>query len=359
MSTPAISQPGLRERLPRLAREALPLLQQLHAHRRRWQLGSAGSAFWIEIVPVEACMAARVSIVLNGVSAELQLHSSQLQEIGELDWSDYQGSARLTAWTLAHQRTLKQLTRLFDSIVLPQAMLADDAPRAADLIMLGFKMGQADQTIDRGVLHVPLSALQHLLGRAGSQTPGTARDAHWNQLPVPLRISLRGPAMAWTEWRSLQPGDVIVLGRRAHALAEMSVADEASATCWQASWCGNGVRIESPAAPPMDDTGNHPMNEENDHDVPADADVAAESMEPVDPLTHLPLAVEFVLGEASLPLGELAQLQPGYVFPLQADIDNARVGIRANGRTVGYGRLVAVGDTLAVQLENWSKDGLQ
>lgn len=357
MSTPAMRQPGLRERLPRLAHEALLLLQQMHAQRRHWQLGSAGNAFWMELVAIETCMAARVSIIINGVGAELQLHSSQLQEIGELDWSDYQGSARLTAWTLAHQRTLKQLTRLFGSIVLPQAMLADDAPRAADLIMLGFRMGQADLTIDRGVLHVPLSALHHLLGRAGSQAPDTTRDEHWNQLPVPLRLSLRGPEMTWTDWRSLQPGDVIVLGRREHALAEMSVTDEASVKRWQASWCADGVRIESPTAAPMDDTGNHPMNEENDHDEPTDADAPA--AERVDPLAHLPLRVEFVLGEASLPLGELVQLQPGYVFPLQADVDNARVGIRANGRTVGHGRLVVVGDTLAVQLESWSKDGLQ
>ncbi len=356
MSAPEKSGPVLRERLPRISKEALAVLQQAHARHRRWQIGSGENAFWFEIVAAEACMATRVAIVINGIGAELQLHSNTLEDIGELDWSDYQGSARLTAWTLAHRPALKQLTQLFGSIVLPQAMLDDNAPVAVDLITVGFRMGQADQTIDDGVLRAPLSAVLHLLKRDDSPIPDALRAEHWNQLPALLRISLRGPTLPQSAWRSLETGDVIVLGQRDRALAEMNVTNDASSQSWLARWGDEGVRIEALAAVPIDDTGYPPMNEENDQENPSDA-----PMEEIgaDPLAQLPVKVEFVLGEVSLPLGELTQLQPGYVFALQTDIDNARVTIRASSRNVGYGRLVAVGDTLAVQLESWSKDGFQ
>jgi len=68
----------------------------------------------------------------------------------------------------------------------------------------------------------------------------------------------------------------------------------------------------------------------------------------------LPVLVEFELGRLELTVGELAGLQPGYVFPLPAFVEGANVTIRANGRASGRGELVAVGDTLGVRLVSWS-----
>jgi type III secretion protein Q len=67
-------------------------------------------------------------------------------------------------------------------------------------------------------------------------------------------------------------------------------------------------------------------------------------------LEELPVALDFELGSVTLALGELAALQPGYVFNLPGRSDAARVLIRANGVTIGHGELVVVGDGLAVQL---------
>ena len=78
-----------------------------------------------------------------------------------------------------------------------------------------------------------------------------------------------------------------------------------------------------------------------------------------DPLAQLPVRIDFTLGEIELPLAKLSQLEPGYVFHLVDNLDTARIGISANGRRVGNGRIVAVGDTLGVQLEGWESDGLQ
>jgi len=63
--------------------------------------------------------------------------------------------------------------------------------------------------------------------------------------------------------------------------------------------------------------------------------------------------VQFELGRLEVALSDLAQLQPGYVFALPAHLEGANVAIRANGREVGRGELVAVGDTLGVRLRSW------
>ncbi len=68
----------------------------------------------------------------------------------------------------------------------------------------------------------------------------------------------------------------------------------------------------------------------------------------------LPVRLEFELGQLEVSLGELAALQPGYVFNLPAHLEGANVVIRANGRSTGRGEVVAVGDTLGVRLLSWS-----
>ena len=86
-----------------------------------------------------------------------------------------------------------------------------------------------------------------------------------------------------------------------------------------------------------------------------DGGVPPEATPPApDPARSLPVQVGFELGRTEMSIGELADLQPGYVFPLAAALEGSNVVIRANGRIAGRGELVAVGDTLGVRLLSWS-----
>ena len=80
----------------------------------------------------------------------------------------------------------------------------------------------------------------------------------------------------------------------------------------------------------------------------------SEAAPAADPARKLPVQLEFELGRTEMSIGELADLQPGYVFPLAAALEGSNVVIRANGRIAGRGELVAVGDTLGVRLLSWS-----
>ena len=92
------------------------------------------------------------------------------------------------------------------------------------------------------------------------------------------------------------------------------------------------------------------MNDESRDD---DAGVAGEPGSSDAIARNLPVQLAFDIGRTEVSLGELAALQPGYVFPLPAHLEGANVTIRANGRAAGRGEVVAVGSTLGVRLLSW------
>lgn len=358
-STPPASPVALHKRLTALSAEAAEILCALHVQRRRWEFGRDDDAFWFEatVAPRRHC-AQRVGVVIDGHPGELALHhSSSAEPIGELDWSDYADTARLTAWTLTHRRAMTRLAQVFRGIVLPQALVDAAAADPTGLVTLGFRIGAGEDTSEEGVLRVAPAIARRLLARSDIAQPARPLAA-LATLPVQVRVGLPGPALDVTELRSLVRGDVIVLGTRASALArlDLRVAGSGTAAAWRASWHDGRVRIDA-AIDPSIDSLQGPTMTDNEDTPPVTADGA--SAPAADPLAQLPVRVDFTLGELELPLARLSQLEPGYVFNLVDNLDTARIGIRANGRRIGSGRIVAVGDTLGVQLEGWESDGLQ
>lgn len=360
----------LRARLPALSADAAAVLRALFAQSRRRDFADGEAACWLELSSAPHDEAGEiVAVTIDGQPATLQLETTQPQPVGELDWSDYAGAARLTAWTLAHEHALSRLARALDGVLLAQALFEPGAPQAPGGAAVGFRIGSGAEVLDRGVLHAAPAVLRRLLaGSVALDDP--RRRAALDALPARFRIVAQGPRLRAEELRALERGDVIVLGRRQLVYAQLRLVPRSAGglPAWQATWTGGGLRIDAPAAATMDEFRSDSMNDPVHDDEPAAQAAAGQDDKPSteaaagtgdDPLAQLPLRVDFSLGEVELPLAELARLAPGYVFSLADDIAHARVGIRANGHRVGHGRLVAIGDTLGVQLEGWDADGLQ
>lgn len=71
---------------------------------------------------------------------------------------------------------------------------------------------------------------------------------------------------------------------------------------------------------------------------------------PAASLADVPVRLDFEVGSIAVPLGQLASLKPGYVFKLRGRPEGVPVIIRANGTQIGHGELVAIGDSLGVQI---------
>jgi flagellar motor switch/type III secretory pathway protein FliN len=82
-----------------------------------------------------------------------------------------------------------------------------------------------------------------------------------------------------------------------------------------------------------------------------DASPASEpSIQLGSPVGSLEVRLGFELDEQLLPLRALHEIAPGYVFELGQPVESCQIRIRANGRLIGFGQLISVGDMLAVQV---------
>ncbi len=269
-------------------------------------------------------------------------------------WSDYQGFPRCAAWALAHERLLHALSGLLGQALLPKKILiASNA--APGVVWLGLRANlQRAETV--GVLALPLAPAQALAaalrtrGAPAGPTPRTDAGA----LRETLLLTAAGPPLTSSHIADFGPGDVIVLGARAHVLADLHLSRTLSprSARWQASWRDGRVHVRGIAASGY--ARSNPVNDilsTNDQHEASPA-TAAQSHPP-----HIPVALEFELGAVDSSLRELAQIEPGYVFDLPLQLDRATVTIRSGGKRVGRGELVAVGDTLGVRLTEWFADG--
>ncbi|WP_189644483.1 type III secretion system cytoplasmic ring protein SctQ [Mesorhizobium sp. M9A.F.Ca.ET.002.03.1.2] len=66
-------------------------------------------------------------------------------------------------------------------------------------------------------------------------------------------------------------------------------------------------------------------------------------------LDELPVALAFELGRTAMPLREVRQLAPGAIVPL-AHVTEETVDIIANGKRIGRGEIVRIGESLGVRI---------
>jgi type III secretion protein Q len=297
--------------------------------------------------------------VLRGSSDQLLLSIREdglCERLGAREWCDYEGESRLLAWILAHGFLLESLGRLLREPILPIAWSDAALLEAAttETATLGFSAAAADGRTCRGFLGLPPALVSRLTTSTGWQS-NSATHTRWLQLPVTLRIELRSERFPLAELAAARTGDVLVLGRSArcwHGLRMTTVGTTgtiaAGGDCWSASY--EGDRLHLGAALPLTAT------EVNMLETTPESAAGAGSRSA---MANVPVTLDFEVGSLSLPLSELANLKPGYVFRLPGRLEEAQVVIRANGVRIGNGELVAVGDVLGVQLLLIESNGIR
>lgn len=166
----------------------------------------------------------------------------------------------------------------------------------------------------------------------------------WPPVPVPLRMRVGACDLSWRELRAVRPGDVLIgdvlPGDDAPGVPGVDdvlvVAEER--WVWQGRRRPGGAVAVVSARVPAAAVGleGWMMGDETAH-APVDAG-----------LDELPVRLVFEAGRAEVTLGELAQVGPGHVFALTGAA--GVVDIVANGRRIGQGELVQVGETPGVRV---------
>jgi type III secretion protein Q len=345
---------SLRGRLPALGAAEVEGLRRLCAAQLCWPLPNDRM---MALAPLRKRQAAGGVFELDGEGTRFAVRLDRnATPAGSPDWSDYTGRARLLAWSLANEQALVQLSEALGVSLVPVAELEGEAG-ATDAMWLAFSLEDLYEPeagsaayYRSGDLRLPAAWLTRLLARAEPLDPDRPQPslARWQPLPVPVSIACAGPRLAPQEWAALRPGDVLVLGSRKQP---PPLHASANGRRWPVASAAEGYRIAGPMQTIPTLLESTAMN---DNDAAQGDTAATDPANAADAATRaLPVLVEFELGRLESTVGELAGLQPGYVFPLPAFVEGANVTIRANGRVSGRGELVAVGDTLGVRLVSW------
>ena len=346
----------LRARIPALQAMQAETLRQLCASQRCWPLQNERM---LAMAPLRKPGGLGGIFELDGDGSRLALRLDRGDDATTApQWSDHSGRSRLLAWSLTHEQTLMQLSEALGASLLPVAELEADAEptSSGDGVWLSFSIEDMYEPDDAstghyrsGELRLPVAWLNRMLGRAEPLDPDNPLPdvTAWQALPAPISVACAGPTLSASVWSTLRPGDVIVLGSRSLPPA---LHANANGRRWPLASRTDGCEISGAmqTTPTLLESSAMQQHE----DAPAEGAPAEDTGDAA--TRSLPVLVEFELGRLELTLGELAGLQPGYVFPLPAFVEGANVTIRANGRASGRGELVAVGDTLGVRLVSWS-----
>lgn len=175
--------------------------------------------------------------------------------------------------------------------------------------------------------------LGRLLDKSEKRAAGFPLD-----LPVPASL-WRGAVMVGAgDLQSLRPGDVVLLDEIENqaASALIVIGDRLVAPV---EFTGPGARLIARPVPVAGSKWEWIMNNATD---------SVQTLEDSD-LDGLPVTLVFELGRTALPLGDVKQLAPGAIVPLP-EVTKETVDVIANGKRVGRGEIVRIGESLGVRV---------
>lgn len=166
----------------------------------------------------------------------------------------------------------------------------------------------------------------------------------FGDLPIPVSVRLGDVSLTLAEVKSLEPGDIVL---HDPVSADPSLRSLAIGDIWiAAARAETGrVRLATPfrTLPPPPESAT--MSEfEPRASALAGPDATAE----ID-LDQLPVRLVFEAGRTEIPLRELRSLGVGHIFELGRDAADP-VDIMANGKRIGIGELVRIGDELGIRV---------
>lgn len=174
----------------------------------------------------------------------------------------------------------------------------------------------------------------HLLDEIGKAGPPIPAE-------FPLPVCLRRGALTITlgDLRSLQADDVVLFhDAQEERMAALIIAERLYAPV--ALTEGGPQLLAAPTAI----AGSNWEWTMNQNTPPPAGQTLEEST-----LDELPVALAFEIGRTAMPLGEVRQLAPGAIVAL-AEVKEATVDIIANGKRVGHGEVVRIGESLGVRI---------
>ena len=278
---------------------------------------------------LRACVAHRPAptltcIGLDGAQAQLLVGLEREppgSPLGDAHWQDYDGEARLLAWSLAHESMLQDLARVFGGGFMATRFAAAGAERECLWLMLVWQ-GEDGQAV-QGWLGLRAAAARLLATCPDWQRDPSQLSMLGDATALHFDLLLRGRPLDAAAVAQLAPGDVWLIGETVHCEAYLQPDRATSRSMFglPAGWTvQRRDRSWTIAAHPLSTT----------------------EAEPARP--------RFRLARLSLSPEQVGALQAGSVLAYDAALLGSTVDILLGDRRLGEGAIVALGEWLGVRI---------
>jgi hypothetical protein len=241
--------------------------------------------------------------------------------LGDARWQDYEGDARLLAWSLAHEPLVQALNHLIGQEALPAAFLPIGGER--DKLWLAVAWQGHDGTAASGWAGFAEADVLALAAR-----PEWRRDAAYpavigDAASLPLRLLLPGRPLDAATAAALAAGDVLIVGQEAEVEGRLQPDEEAA---------------------------RHVFGLPEGWAVQRRQGEWVVSSRPLLAFAHEASRPLFLVARPSMHLDDLGALRPGSLLHVDGALVGATVGIMLGGRHFGEGSVVRLGEWLGVRI---------
>jgi type III secretion system YscQ/HrcQ family protein len=219
--------------------------------------------------------------------------------------------------------------------------LADNQLNINDIISLNFRISrEADESEFFGTIVTNHEGATWLLKKYGQLPLQTANK--FRQIPLNVKFERGYSTLKFREVSNIEINDIILMDEDKtfeKSLINVCIDPETKII----------GRIESAKKITLKEKIHKKL------DLQMDSKKDSDTMLSQKQIGEIPVHLVFQVGETQLKFSEVVHLQPGYTFELENEI-NHQVEIKANGKTIGRGELVEIGDRLGVRVIQFYQD---
>ncbi|OCR23197.1 hypothetical protein AFK24_20350 [Pseudomonas syringae] len=313
--------------------QSVALHNRLHRPRENSLLECAGQAFSVQWASAQSSPQSAIEVALQVGETALTLNvpTQVWQALGLPDCAAFDpqslACSMLLEWALLPLiEGVEQLAELPVRVIEPAEFIAQPLTLNTTLTV------QIGQTQPVAVsLHMSQASAELIADLLDRHVPPA--NAEPPLLHLPLTVECGEAWLNISELRSLNPGDVVMLEQWPDAQVRLVLESHLHA---RAERDGNTLKLlEPPIA----------MNLMKEHPMTATAD--GQGLDST--LNELPLKLVCQVGSVEMSLAQLRELGAGSLVPLTPQLHDG-VDLMVNGRRIGQGQLVKIGDGLGVRL---------
>lgn len=336
----------------KLSETHVSMSQAFHARTRRCSTVVGAQVFDCEWAFEECYVDTYITLQSHDAELWVSVKSKPSHApISERGWWEYSGDVRWAAWGIEHDTLISIFQNLLGVKLHPTTSIT--APTTMEPCLNLCWRFISDNTKFEGTVLVGTAMLARLL--ANNLWDNKCLQKFRWQLQSTLSIEIPMGEIFVSDLAASGTGDLLLIENARSANDFVIVRLGSTDHYWVATPNHQRYTLCSgPLKRPMRKTLM--VNEQ--HIPPSVFEENSTQQKSFLSIDQLTIQLALQLGEIEIPLGELEQLQPGYVLTLPHSPAHLKPTILANGQVIGRGELVTLGNQLGVRITEWKSNGL-